>query len=356
MAGTVVGAGSADEEAPPAPVLGYCDEQPIERVAGHRVMVRMEGRATPALLDQARRGQIGGVVLFPPSEIAGDRLAGELDRLQRAATEGDHPRLLVAIDQEGGIVERLPALPPQVSPYTMAQNDDRSAAKLEGSATGFQLREIGVDVNLAPVLDVPASDDQFMAPRAFGSTPAQASRLGLAFASGQRAEAVAATAKHFPGLGRATENTDLAPVAIDASAAALASDIEPFRDAAAAGIDLVMLASAAYPRLGSRAPAVLAPEVATELLREDVGFTGVSVSDDLLAPAISTNYTRREASELAAAAGVDMLLFAADEAPGIARGLVSASRAGIVSEESMRASCARIVSLKQQLATGEPLE
>ena len=335
---------------------GYCEQQAVDRVAGQGVMVRMEGRATPALLAQARKGEIGGVVLFPPAEIAGERLADELGRLQAAAAAGNNPRLLVAIDQEGGIVERLPALPPQLSPYTIAQNDDRDAAVLEGRATGFQLRELGIDVNLAPVLDVPVSDAQFMAPRAFGSNPAQVSRLGLAFASGQRRESVAATAKHFPGLGRAAENTDLAPTAIATSRTGLRSDLAPFRAAIEQGIELIMLSSAAYPGLGSREPAVLAPEIATALLRDDLGFTGVTISDDLLAPGISTEYPRREAAARASAAGVDVQLFAAEDAPGIASGLAAATGTGELDEQELRASCARVVDLKERLATGESLE
>ena len=319
-------------------------------------MVRMEGSATPDLLEQARAGEIGGVILFPPSDIAGDRLADEIKRVQAAAANGGLPRLLVAIDQEGGIVERLPALPPQLSPFTIAQNDDRQAASLEGEATGFQLRELGIDVNLAPVLDVPASDQQFMAPRAFGSDPDQVARLGLAFASGMRREAVAATAKHFPGLGRAVENTDFAPTTVAASRRELRSDIEPFSAAIANGIDLIMLSSAAYPELGGRGPAVLDPAIATNLLRDDLGFTGVSISDDLLAPAIGTEHSARQAGVLAAAAGVDLLLFAARDAPGIAAALVAAAGSGRLDEAGVRASCGRVVALKERLASGEPLE
>lgn len=355
LGGAVVGAGAEEEQPPVAFEPTYCEAQSIARVAGQTVMVRMERQATPELLRQARSGQIGGVVLFPPAEIAGERLAAELERLQRAAADSGGPRLLVAIDQEGGAVERLPALPPALSPYTLAQNDDRQATTLEARATGFQLREIGIDVNLAPVLDVPISEDHFMAPRAFGTDPEQVARLGLAFAAGLRREGVAATAKHFPGLGRAVENTDFAPTTIATSRAGLESDLEPFRAATEADVDLVMLSSAVYPRLGSREPAALDSEIVTGLLRDELGFSGVTISDDLLAPAIATEHPRREAAVLASAAGVDVLLFAADEAPGIAAGLTAAVTAGELDESALRASCGRVVALKEHLATGEPL-
>lgn len=356
LGGVLVGAGASGDGSKTASEPGFCaPPHAVAGIAGQSVMVRMEGRATAELLDQARSGVIGGVILFPPSDIAGDRLAAELRRLQAAARQGGYPPLLVAIDQEGGIVERLPALPPQLSPFTLAQNDDRQAALLEGRATGFQLREIGIDVNLAPVLDVPLSEDQFMAPRAFGSTPEQVSRLALAFATGQRREGVAATGKHFPGLGRAIENTDFAPTSVETSRAGLRADLQPFRAAIEQGIDLIMLSSAVYPAFGGRGPAVFSPAIATDLLRGELGFAGVTISDDLLAPAIATEYPRREAAMRASAAGVDVLLFAARDAPGIAAGLAGAVKAGDLEETALRESCARIVELKELLATGEPL-
>jgi beta-N-acetylhexosaminidase len=358
VTGAAIGAGSGDEGAP-VMELGFCDEVPTSQlalVAGQSVVVRMEDQATDRLRDAARDGTIGGVILFPPTDIAGERLASELDELQKAARAGDNPPLLITIDQEGGAVERIPALPPQISPFTIAQNDDRSAATLEGRATGFQLRELGINVNLAPVLDVPSSDQQFMAPRAFGSTPEQVSRLGLAFAAGQRREAVAATAKHFPGLGTAIDNTDFAPTTVAASRRQLQRDLAPFRAAVEEGIDLVMVASASYPALGSRRPAVLAPGIATGLLREGMGYEGVTISDDLLAPGISASYPPRQAALLASRAGVDLLLFAADHVGAVAAGLAADVRAGSLDEARLRESCTRVVALKERLRSGEPLQ
>jgi len=358
IAGAVVGSGSAGEDSPAEGEPSFCaagSDTSLARVAGQGVMVRMEARADQQLLGAARRGEIGGVVLFPPEDIAGRRLAAELERLQKAAATGGNPPLLVAIDQEGGAVERLPALAPAVSPYTIAQNDDIRDARLEGRATGFQLRELGITVNLAPVMDVPSSPEQFMAPRAFGSTPDQVARLALGFATGQRREAVAATAKHFPGLGRAAENTDFAPTSVGASRSQIQRDIQPFRAAVDGGIELIMISSAAYPALGGNEPAVLTPAVVTDLLREELGFAGVTVSDDLLAPAISLSRPRREAAVLASQAGIDLKLFAATGAPGIAAALTAAARSGELEARGLRASCERIVALKERLAGGEPL-
>ena len=350
----IVGARSDDHGPATAAEIPFCrDESPgaLVKVAGQSVVVRMGGTATADLLAAARAGEIGGVVLFPPPEIDGDRLRAEISRAQAAAAAGGNPPLLVMIDQEGGVVERLPALAPQLSPYTIAQNDDRADASLEGHAAGFQLRDLGVNVNLAPVLDVPASPEQFMTPRAFGSTPEQVARLGLAFALGQQREGVAATAKHFPGLGRAVENTDFAPTRIGAPAEALESDLRPFAAAAEAGVRLVMVGHASYPSLGARGPASLSADVVQGVLRDRLGFSAVVITDDLLAPAVSLEHPPREAAVLASAAGNDLLLFAAEPTPGIAGELARAAGTGALAPEGLRVSCELIGALKQELAT-----
>ena len=353
LAGALVGAGAGDDGSKPAAEASFCNG-PLRVAAGRKVMVRMEGSATPELRGAARAGEIGGVILFPPAGIESQELATELTRVQRAAARGGNPGLLVAIDQEGGIVKRLPALPPQASPATLAQGGDTGAARREGVATGVALRELGIDVNLAPVLDVPVSGRQFMAPRAFGFEPGQVERLGLAFAAGQRAEGVAATAKHFPGLGRAPANTDLTPTVVGASEPELERDLTPFRAAVGAGIDLVMVSSASYPALGTAAPAALTPGIAKGLLRDRLGFEGVAISDDLLAPAIAATRPIGEAAVLAAGAGIDLLLVARKNAPGIARELRMALAAGELDETQLRESCARITELKARLGDGGP--
>ena len=351
--GVVVGASTSDGPTSGSDAASVCREPgpgSARAAAGQRVVVRMESRAEPGLLRQARKGEIGGVILFPDPEIERQRLAAELDRLQAAARRGGNPPLLVTIDQEGGIVERIPALPPRQAPAAIALHDDLAAARREGRDTGSALAKVGISVNLAPVLDVPASPEQFMAPRAFGSTPEQVSRLGLAFAAAQDRAGVAATAKHFPGLGRARENTDFAPSAIDAGRSRLEADLVPFRDAVEAGVRLVMVSSASYPALDSRLPAVFEPRIVDGLLRDELGFAGVVVSDDLLAPAITSRRSRHEAALAATRAGVDLLLYAQAPAPGVARRLAAQAARGRLDDETLRASCERVLALKESLA------
>ncbi|HEX6117725.1 MAG TPA: glycoside hydrolase family 3 N-terminal domain-containing protein [Solirubrobacterales bacterium] len=320
----------------------------LRRRLGQRLVVRMEGEATPALLRQARAGEIGGVVLFPPSGQDPGALAGEIERLQTAAAESGGPPLVVAIDQEGGEVKRLASLPPDVAPPELA--GDPAAAEEQGLATGEALARIGVNVDLAPVLDVPASPDSFVAARSFGDEAASVAAAGTAFASGLRAGGVEATAKHFPGLGRSAANTDLEPSEVAGGRGRLAGDLEPFRSAIDAGIGLVMLSSAAYPALDPGAPAFGSPAIADELLRGGLGFEGVTITDDLGAGAVRASQEPPEAALTAAAGGSDLLLFALDPRPDVLGELVAAAERGELDPAAVGASCARIASLRAGFA------
>jgi beta-N-acetylhexosaminidase len=345
----VVLASGADDEAP-APqasaVPAECtDDSPeaLRRRLGKRIVVRMESEATPELVRQARRGEIGGLILFPPEGQEPDSLRAPVARVQRAAAQGGHGPLVVAIDQEGGIVERL-ALPPDEAPPELA--GDSQAAEAEGVATGEALARIGVNVDLAPVLDVPESPDSFIAERAFGGDPAEVASTATAFATGLQAGGVSATAKHFPGLGRSVVNTDEEPSEVDASRAQLLADLEPFESAIDAGIDLVMLSNATYPELDPDAPAFASPAIAEGMLRDDLGFEGVTITDDLEAGAVRALYSPAEAAVAAAAGGSDLLLFALRSNPDVLDSLVEAAERGELPAESTEAACVRISALK----------
>lgn len=353
VAGIVVGAGADGDppaqqpvaEGPSCPSSAASDPG---GVAGQLLIVRMEDEATDELLRAARRGEIAGVIVFPPETSEPGDLRPEIRRLQEAARRGGNPPLLVMVDQEGGGVKRFPLAPPQRSPVQLAEFGARRDARLEGQATGNFLTGLGIDVDLAPVLDVPTSDDVAIALRAFGSEPGRVARLGLAFAAGLADEGAIPVPKHFPGLGRAEVSTDAAPVTIDASERQLRSDLVPFRDAIARDVEMIMVGLAVYPAYDEDRPAALSPTVVDDLLRARLGFDGVAISDDLEAPAISAaGIEPGEAAVGAANAGVDLLLFAGEGNPHGA--LARALRRGRLDAESAEASCARVVALKEGL-------
>ncbi len=337
---------------------------PTKLLLGQRLMVRMGGSATPSLLRAARRGEIGGVIAFPPAGQDVKALAAQVGRLQKAARQGGHPRLLVAIDQEGGPIKRLPDGPPSSSPGQLGRDGDGAAARAAGDETGRYLARLGFNTDLAPVLDVPRADGSFIASRTFGTDPKRVASLGTAFAAGLQAANVAATAKHFPGLGRATVNTDLGSSLIGGSRKELEGDLTPFRVAIDAGVDVVMVSNATYPDLGAgdgspskqptssvvNSPAAFSPAIVGDLLRGELGFGGVVISDDLEAGAVVESKSAPEAAVSAARAGVDVLLFAHDDPTSqVTPELLRAARKRALTRPALEESYRRIVTLKRSL-------
>jgi beta-N-acetylhexosaminidase len=313
----------------------------VAEALGQTIVARYHG-LTPsrALLRRIRRGQVGGVILFADNVAqprAGIRRA--VASLYRAASAGGRPKPLVMVDQEGGVVKRLPG-PPSTSAAAMR------APGAEGRATGRSLRVLGVTVDLAPVADV-AHPGTFLGSRTFGSTPARVASRACAFAAGLRRGHVAAALKHFPGLGYARVNTDDAPATVTASAAALRRDHEPYRSCGAQPGTLAMLSSAAYPNLTGSGPAVLSRAAYRELPRR--GDWPVTISDALETPALAR---QSHPARRALAAGLDLLLYANTEQGSATayRLLLRDARAGRLPRARIDEAAKRVLRLKAWLA------
>ncbi len=356
VAGIVVGAGDEEDSATPAEQAATPPACPDEiasdprRLAGQALVVRMEATATDDLRARIRAGELGGVILFPPEGTDPQALGEQVAILRRSATQAGMPPPLVAIDQEGGEVARLPSLPPDRAPAAIAREGE-AAARSEGAATGRALRELGIDVDLAPVLDVPAVDGAFIASRAYGEDPASVASLGVAFGTALQAEGVGATAKHFPGLGLAIDNSDLGSSAVEASRDELQPGLEPFEAAIDAGFGLVMVGNAIYPSLDPARPASQSPSVIEGLLRDRLGYDGVVVTDDLGAGALTAAGLDEGAAAIGAArAGADLLLFALSDGTAAHRAVVEALDRGELDRTDLVASCARVSALRERLA------
>jgi beta-N-acetylhexosaminidase len=324
------------------------------QLVGQRLISGFEGQEPPkALVQRIRAGRIGGVILFSDnfgSRAEAGRLIARLQSIPRP--RGLRSPLLVMIDQEGGLVKRLPG-PPTLSAEAMGAAG-KSTCRRQGAATGRTLDRTGVNVNLAPVLDVarPGSaigDEQ----RAFGRTPGRVSRCGNAFAAALGRAGVAPTAKHFPGLGAARVNTDEAVQRIGLSRATLRRiDERPFARFVGDGDAdrLVMLSSAVYTAFSDR-PASLTRALAIGELRRRLGFDGVSITDALETASTAAFGGPVHAGRLAAAAGADLLLFtdvatAADATGALRSDLRSAGRNG---RQRFEASVSRVLELRRDL-------
>jgi beta-N-acetylhexosaminidase len=310
------------------------------------------GTAPPAdLVRRIRRGEAGAVILLGPnvpSRAAARALTRRLQAIPRPAAV-DVP-LLVMIDQEGGLVRRLDG-PPTRSAAEMGRQGPR-AARAAGRATGRFLARAGVNVDLAPVADVARTGSFLEATgRTFGRAPGRVAGAAVAFAAGLRDAGVAATAKHFPGLGTATRSTDEAPARLTVGAAVLRRvDLRPFRALVAHDVPLVMLGTATYPALDRARPAALSRRVATGLLRGELGFRGVTVTDALDTPALAPSGGTGAVAVRAAGAGSDMLLHTGYGAgTASAAALARAVRTGALPRAEAEAAVSRILALRSRL-------
>jgi beta-N-acetylhexosaminidase len=262
---------------------------------------------TSAFLARLRQGRMGGVLLLGRWASRSD-VASTVAALQEAACTRGEP-LLVAVDQEGGAVRRLPWAPPTLAP---AELGTAARTHRQASATAAALRPEGIDVDFAPVVDTPDSARSFLGTRAFSRSSVLNAQLAAAFVNGLQSTGIAATAKHFPGLGAASANTDDRAVTVTARKWKLVRGLAPFRAAVAAGVKLVMVSSASYPALDpSATPAVFSHAIETGLLRGELGFEGVAVTDALDAPGAAVV---AHAATRAIAAGADLLVFGSERA------------------------------------------
>jgi beta-N-acetylhexosaminidase len=294
------------------PVLSLTTRQ----LAGQRVIYSYPGLTPPReLLDAIRAGEAAGVILFAENIASRAQIRRVIARLQKAAARSPIAQpLLIMVDQEGGYVRRLPGEPFASHKTIGLSADPTAAAGAAGRAAGLNLRGAGFNVNLGPVLDVARPAGGFIddARRSFGTDPALVGGLGAAFVDAQQRTGVAATAKHFPGLGAGSsfENTDHGPATMDVPLATLRSvDEAPYEAAIAAGLRLVMASWAVYPALDDR-PAGLSPVVIGEELRGRLGFTGVTVTDSLGVAGLRGYGPIEDRALLATEAGMDLLLCA----------------------------------------------
>jgi beta-N-acetylhexosaminidase len=309
----------------------------------------MVGRSPSAsLLARIEAGEVGGVVLFARNIGTNAAVAALTERLQRAAAAGGNPPLLIAVDQEGGPVKRFADGPPDRAPADFATVAE---AESEAAATGRFLAGLGVNLDLAPVLDTPSSGSSFLRRRAFGSEPGRNATLGRAFVRGLQRQRVAATAKHFPGLGTARQTTDRRAVVVAASRRVLDENLLPFRAAVRDGVKVVMVSGASYPAYdASRTPASLSRPIVTTLLREGLGFDGVVITDAMEAPATAG---RSDSATRAIAAGVDLLLYTSEATSrrGFAE-LLAAARAAELPRSELERAYGHVTSLKRWLGRG----
>ena len=263
---------------------------------GAAIVSALAGPPKASFLERVQAGEVGGVILvgrWTPTEMS-----ATTRQLHAAGCAIGRP-LLILVDQEGGFARRLTWAQPDHSEGELGHLGI-GETDLEARRAATQLRAAGIDVDLAPVTDT-LGPGGFLRGRSFGGDQALVGALAVTYVRALQSGRVAATAKHFPGLGPAKTNTD------DSVVTVWTTMLEPFIQAVRAGVKLVMVSSASYPRLDTTGtPAMFSKPIVTTLLRQRMGFRGVVVTDALDAPAAART---ADAPARALAAGVDLLLY-----------------------------------------------
>jgi beta-N-acetylhexosaminidase len=280
---------------------------------GQLLMVGIPGPTLdPVARDLVRDLKVGGIILFARNIQTPEQVWALNRDLQQEALAATGRPLLIAVDQEGGPVQRLKApftIIPPARELGATQTPEAVAALARRTARELAL--VGLNVNLAPVLDLPRKPDCPLWDRAYNSDPQTAARYAVAAIQGYREGGVLPVAKHFPGLGdTAADSHEVLPLAQSADPDR-ETDLVPFRRAIAAGVPMVMTAHLAVPEWDDR-PATLSPVALQTWLRGRLGFTGVIITDDLEMGGISTSLPVPQGALEALAAGADMLLICQD--------------------------------------------
>ncbi len=292
----------------------------------------------------------GGVILFSRNLESVEQIVELTNDLQRCSPQSP---LLISIDQEGGRVSRLPKgftiFPPC---ELIGRCNSGELAYAVAATTAKELRAVGINMNMAPVLDVNSNpDNPVIGDRAFGSVSDVVSEMALVTAAGLQDNKVVACGKHFPGHGDTNADSHKELPVVEASRERLETvELPPFRRAAAAGIETMMTAHVLYKALDDRLPATLSPDIITHLLREQMQYDGVVLTDDLEMHAIVDHYGPGDAAVRAFLAGCDVLLICKDRDREIAafESVEKAVASGTIATKRLDQSVTRIQGVKQR--------
>ena len=321
------------------------------QLAGQRLMIGFDGiRLTDDFRQLLTTLHIGGIILFSRNIIDPEQVLELSSKIQAAASEAGLPPLFIAVDQEGGTVVRLK------EPFTplpgAKQMKDPEMVHRYADLTAYELVGVGINMNMAPVMDVaPDNIDSIMSERSFGPDPDRVSEMGVRVIEQLQQNHVMAVAKHFPGIGRTILDSHIDRPSLAVSLDILrAADLIPFQAAITAGVAGMMLSHIFYDQLDSNWPASLSPYIADTLLRKEMGFEGVIMTDDLDMGAIKKYYDIETVIRQILAAGIDMALIchAGPDIKTAHQEMVNSIEASSTMRDRCRVSVQRILALKQK--------
>lgn len=338
-------ASSGAEEKAPRRARGEVEGMSLREAVGQMFVVSVEGESMNPYAERAiRERNVGGVLLFGTNMRTEAQVRSLTGSMQSAA----EVPLLVAVDQEGGPVSNAPWVSPQPAAAEVGARGDAAEARRIARAMGGELLAAGVNADFAPVVDT--GGGAAIGSRSYGDDPALVGRMGAAAIEGFREAGIMSAAKHFPNHGPATADSHTGrPVVRHDLETVREYDLPPFRDAVEAGVPMVMVSHLVYPAIDPDLPASLSPD-AVRLLREELGFGGVIVTDDLSMEAATRGGPVSGAAVEAARAGADAMILSgtAAEQAAAQEAVVRAVESGEVPRERIYESAERVVEMKRE--------
>jgi beta-N-acetylhexosaminidase len=298
----------------------------------------------------ARSAQLGGLLVGADNWFGTFKGRTMLSRLRaQSAAGGRIPPLIVGV-QEGGAYRAYPGLPPALGQREIAATNDPREAAEWAAGTGRALAKAGFDLNLAPIADV-ATLDSPLADRAFSDDPELVTAMTAGAVRGCRGSGIACATPYFPGVGAASIDTSQGPATVGLDAESLeVRDLAPFRAAIAERVPAVVVSLALYSAYDPVTPGALSPSIVQNLLRDQLRFKGVAISDDLSAGGPALGMPVTEAAVQALAAGIDLVVVSdPGEAVAVRKAVLSAAREGSIPQDRLNEAIARVLSLKQSL-------
>jgi len=280
-----------------------------EQIAGQRLMAGFDGtRLNDALIFLVDTLKIGGIILFSRNLTGPDQIKDLCMSVQKYAVKCGQPPLFISIDQEGGQVARLKE-PFTLFPGNPGMKDEEDAVHF-AEITASELKNVGINMNMAPVLDVAFDNKKsVMRDRSFGNDPEWVSKLGVTVIERLQRNGIMAVAKHFPGIGRTVLDPHIEMPPLDADLQTLeSSDLRPFYKAIKHDVAGIMLSHILYSKIDIKWPASLSIKIAKDLLRDKMGFDGIVMTDDLDMGAIKSNYEIKTVIKQILSADIDIAL------------------------------------------------
>ncbi|MGY4688648.1 beta-N-acetylhexosaminidase [Salibacterium sp. K-3] len=359
------GTESAGQKEAPDPVEAQVNSMTMEEKVSQLLYVGLQGTSLSEEEKSMIEAEAGGVFLLGGNIENEEQLQQYMNDIKETDAKTDIP-LFLGVDEEGGRVSRIPDTIENMPAAAVIGNaaDEKTAGEI-GRLLAEKVKQYGFNMNFAPVLDVNSNpDNPVIGDRSYGSSPDIVTRLGTAVMQGMKEENVIPVVKHFPGHGdTATDSHVQLPVVDKTREEVEDLELAPFRQAVSEGADMVMTGHLLFPDVDEKYPASLSKAVITGMLREELNFDGVVVTDDMTMGAITNRYGMAEAAVQSVKAGADMVM-TADAGNGtfeeVQYALIQAVEDEEITKESIDESVTRILRLKEDFSLGtrnpDPLE